>query len=98
MDKPFEWSPEKNRTLKALRGISFEEVSEKLKRDDFLDNSPHHNLKKYPNQRIFTVTVRNYVYLVPFVEDENRIFLKTIIPSRKANKKYNQPKGGKHGK
>ena len=90
MDKPFEWDPDKNRTLKALRGVSFEEVSEKLKKNDFLDNSLHHNLSKYPNQRVFIVIIRNYVYLVPFVEDGKKIFLKTIIPSRKANKKYNK--------
>lgn len=98
MDKPIEWDPDKNSTLKALRGISFEEVFEILEKDDFLDNSPHHNLAKYPNQRIFTVLIRGYVYLVPFVEDKDKIFLKTIIPSRKANKKYKQSIGGKYDK
>jgi len=32
--------------------------------------------------------IGNYAYLVPFVETESEIFLKTIIPSRKATRKY----------
>lgn len=32
----------------------------------------------------------NYVFLVPFVEDEGYFFLKTIIPSRKATRDYLQ--------
>jgi hypothetical protein len=34
------------------------------------------------------VQVDNYIYLVPFIETESDIFLKTIIPSRKATRKY----------
>ena len=48
----------------------------------------HPNKKKYPNQKLFIVDINNYAYLVPFVEDKEKIFLKTIIPSRKATKKY----------
>ena len=32
--------------------------------------------------------IENYVYLVPYVEKNDEIFLKTIIPSRKATNKY----------
>ena len=53
-----------------------------------LDVVPHPSPKKYPNQRMFVVKVENYVYLVPFVETDSGVFLKTIIPSRKATKKY----------
>lgn len=88
MDKPIEWNPDKNRTLKALRGVTFEEVSDLLENDDYLDIQPHYNKNKYPNQNIFYVLIRGYVYMVPYVEDEDKIFLKTIIPSRKALKKY----------
>ena len=36
----------------------------------------------------YVVLIEDYVYLVPYVESENGIFLKTIIPSRKATKHY----------
>ncbi len=44
--------------------------------------------EKYKNQKIFIVSINDYAYLVPFVEGEKEIFLKTIIPSRKATKTY----------
>lgn len=88
MDKPIEWNPEKNSTLKAERGVSFEEVSDLLENDDYLDIQPHYNKYKYPNQKIFYVFIRGYVYMIPYVEDKDKIFLKTIVPSRKALKKY----------
>ena len=43
----------------------------------------HPNPDRYAGQRIFVVQREDYVYLVPFVEDEHSVFLKTIIPSRK---------------
>ena len=46
------------------------------------------NPERYGGQRIFVVRREDYVYLVPFVEDEHTVFLKTIIPSRKATKEY----------
>ena len=55
---------------------------------DLLDVIEHYNKNKYPNQLIFIVKLRNYVYIIPFVENETDIFLKTIIPSRKMKKKY----------
>jgi uncharacterized DUF497 family protein len=88
MDKPIVWNPDKNSTLKAERGVSFEEVSDLLENDDYLDIQPHYNNHKYPNQNIFYVLIRGYVYMVPYVENEDYIFLKTIIPSRKAYKRY----------
>jgi len=48
----------------------------------------HPNAKKYPNQKISVVLIEDYAYLVPCVEDKDQIFLKTIIPSRKATKQY----------
>ncbi len=53
-----------------------------------LDTIEHPNKERYPNQRIFIINIDDYAYLVPFVEDEKAIFLKTIIPSRKMAKKY----------
>ncbi len=88
--KPFNWNEDKNITLKRERGISFEEILEAISGDGLLDIVEHHNQARYPNQRIFIVRVNNYVYVVPFVESDRNIFLKTIIPSRKMKKKYLQ--------
>jgi len=35
------------------------------------------------------VLLNDYIYYIPFVQDDEKIFLKTIVPSRKLNKKYN---------
>jgi len=86
--KTYAWSEEKNQLLKAERNISFEEVITHIAVGDLLDIIKHTNPEKYKGQRIFIVKMRNYAWLVPFVETENEIFLKTIIPSRKATKKY----------
>ena len=90
--KTIRYSLEKNEILKASRDISFEDVILALEEGYLLDDIEHPNKEKYPNQNIFIilVVVKDYVYLVPYVEDETSIFLKTIIPSRKMNKKYNK--------
>ena len=84
----FVWSSEKNAQLIQERGISFERVIFHIERDEILDVVKHPNPSKYPNQRMFILDIGNYAYLVPFVETETEIFLKTIIPSRKATRKY----------
>ncbi len=84
----FAWDSEKNAQLVRERGISFERVIYHIERNEILDVVKHPNSSKYPNQRIFILDIGNYAYLVPFVETESEIFLKTIIPSRKATKKY----------
>jgi len=86
--KYFSWSAEKNDQLREERGISFEEIVFHIERGDILDLLQHPNQEKYPGQRIFVVNVDGYAYLVPFVEDEVQVFLKTIIPSRKATRDY----------
>lgn len=86
--KYFDWSPEKNAQLLAERGVSFENVLVAIAEGKLLDVLEHSNRRKYPGQKIFIVQIENYAYLVPFVEDDQRIFLKTIIPSRKATKEY----------
>ncbi len=82
-----EWSPEKSLALKASRNICFEDIESAIIAGKLIDILPHHNSEKYPNQKIFIVEVNGYVCYVPFVESKNKIFLKTIIPSRKYNKK-----------
>lgn len=86
--KLFEWDDNKNERLKLDRGISFEEVVFYIANDFVLDIVPHPNQRKYPNQKMFVVNIDNYVYIVPFIENDEIIYLKTVIPSRKATKKY----------
>ena len=86
--KPFRWNEEKNSQLQIERGIRFEAALNAILEGKTLDIIDHPNQDKYPNQRIFILEINQYVYLVPFVEDEQEIFLKTMIPSRKMNKKY----------
>ncbi len=86
--KPVSWSTEKNIRLKAERGVSFEEVLSAMSHGGILDVQDHPNTDQYPNQRMLVVRIRGYAYLVPIVETESEIFLKTIIPSRKATRNY----------
>jgi uncharacterized DUF497 family protein len=86
--KYFSWNPEKNRTLQENRGISFEEIVFHIERGDVLDVLEHHNQERYSGQRILIVDVEGYAYIVPFIEDDREVFLKTIIPSRKATRDY----------
>ncbi len=86
--KSFRWNSEKNASLQVDRGISFENVVVAIESEGLLDMLIHPNQTKYPGQKIFVVAWDNYVYLVPFVEDDAFIFLKTIIPSRKATRDY----------
>ena len=84
----FAWNSEKNAQLMHERGISFERVIYHIERNEILDVIKHPDSSKYPNQRMFILDIANYAYLVPFVETKSEIFLKTIIPSRKATRKY----------
>ncbi len=86
--KPFRWSPEKNESLKAERGISFESIVVAIESGGLLDIVAHPNKVKYPRQRILVVATDNYAYLLPFVEEDDYFFLKTIVPSRKATRDY----------
>lgn len=86
--KYFSWNEEKNEQLKRERNVSFEEIVFHIERGDLLDIVEHLNQKRYQGQRLFIVNIDNYGYLVPFIESEEEVFLKTIIPSRKATKKY----------
>lgn len=90
----FAWSAAKNEYLKKARGISFEDVLFHLEAGDVLDVIVHPNQARYPGQMVYVIAVEGYVFLVPFVESEEEVFLKTIIPSRKATKQY---RGGSNG-
>jgi hypothetical protein len=86
--KPFRWNHEKNEELKIERGISFEEMVLAIEADGLLDELRHPNPGKYPNQSVLVVALDGYVYLVPYVEEPDYYFLKTVIPSRKATRDY----------
>lgn len=86
--KYFAWNSEKNEKLKRERNISFEDVVFYIGKGEYIEIREHPNQLKYQGQKMYVINIENYIYLVPFVESEEEIFLKTIIPSRKATKKY----------
>lgn len=86
--KSLRWSAQKNDTLKADRGVSFENMVIAIESGGLLDILAHPNQSKYPRQRVLVVAHDSYAYLVPFVEEDDYFFLKTIIPSRKATRDY----------
>jgi len=86
--KPFRWNHDKNEALKIDRSISFEEIVLAIEADGLLDELRHPNPEKYPNQSVFVVALDGYVYLVPYSEESDYYFLKTVIPSRKATRDY----------
>lgn len=86
--KYFDWDEDKNTILKEERDICFEDIVTAINEGRLLVTLNHPNKVKYPNQKMYVVNIAGYAYVVPFVEDEKNIFLKTIFPSRKMTKKY----------
>ncbi|MDO5103828.1 MAG: hypothetical protein Q4D91_13205 [Lautropia sp.] len=86
--KPFQWSVEKNHRLRQERGVSFEDVVVAIESGRLLDVVEHPNKARYPDQQIMVVDLFGYAYLVPFVEESEYLFLKTLIPSRKATRDF----------
>lgn len=84
----FGWNADKNQKLMKERGISFEDVLFALQSGNLLDDGPHLNSSKYPHQRMMIVEIDDYAWLVPYLEGNQDIFLKTIIPSRKATESF----------
>lgn len=91
--KPFRWSVEKNALLQQERGLSFEQITVAVESGGLLDIVAHPDAERYPRQRIMVVVIDDYAYLVPYVEEEDHLFLKTIIPSRKATRDFIAAKG-----
>ncbi len=89
MEKTFDWNTKKNSQLKEERGITFEAVVQSLNNEGLLDNIQH---PVRQNQRMFIVEIFDYAYVVPYIEESDRYFLKTIYPSRKHTKKYLEKK------
>ena len=86
--KIFRWNAQKNEQLKADRRVSFEDVVLAIESVGLLDVLDHPNPRRYPNQGVYVVVIASYVYLVPHVEESDYVFLKTIIPSRKATRDF----------
>ena len=86
--KPFRWESDKNQRLKAGRSISFEEIVLAVEEGGLKDILVHPKQRRYPGQVGLVVVHREYVFLVPSVEEEEHYFLKTVIPSRKATRDY----------
>ena len=84
----YSWNKEKNLLLKKTREISFEQIVMHIEQGDLIDIIKHPNSDKYSSQKILIINVNNYIYTVPFIENLNERFLKTIIPNRKFTKKY----------
>lgn len=88
--KPFDWDEDKNRWLKQERGVSFEQIVFSIVEGNLLDVIRHPNQTKYRGHWVYVVEVENYVYLVPYVEKKESVFLITLFPSRKYTKRYIQ--------
>ena len=83
--KYLNWDSEKNEILKHVRGISFEEIAYLIESDQILgiEENPRRS-----DQKIYILEIENYAVVVPFVENNDEIFLKTAFPSRKYTKRY----------
>jgi uncharacterized DUF497 family protein len=88
MTKPFRWNIDKNEQLIQERGLSFEQITVAIEAGDLIEIVPQFNSAKYPNQKIMVVGVEGYAYLIPFIEESDYYFLKTVIPSRKATRDF----------
>lgn len=86
--KPFDWNRQKSTLLRSSRGIGFEEVVNNINEGHILAVIEHPNKQKYPNQKIYIIDFDDYIYCIPFIEDNEKIFLKTIYPSRKYTNKF----------
>ena len=79
------WNPDKNEILKRERGISFEEIGLLIEAGLIIGIEENPG---YPNQKIYVLEIDNYAIIVPCIENEDEIFLKTAFPSRKYTRKY----------
>jgi len=88
MNKPWHWNEEKEAQLVEERGLSFTDVLVAIENDKVLNDVPHPDAKKYPNQRVLIFEKDGYAYAAPYVEADNERFIKTIYPSRVLTQHY----------
>jgi uncharacterized DUF497 family protein len=86
--KCINWNTEKSNHLKTERGICFEDIVFYIEKGEILDEYTHPNQQEYPGQRSMVIGISNYAFLVPYIENDEELFLKTIIPSRRATQRY----------
>ncbi len=86
--KRFEWNSEKNKEVKRRHGISFDEIVTVIKKGKRIKTITHPNQKRYPGQKIIVIKLKEYLYAVPYIEDEEKRFLKTLYPGRKLTKLF----------
>ena len=84
----YNWNKEKNIILKKTRDISFEQIVMHIENGDLVDIIKHPNNQKYAKQKILILNIDEYIHIVPFVQNGNERYLKTIIPNRQLTKKY----------
>jgi len=84
----YQWNIEKNEILKQKRGVTFEQAVMHIENGDLLDIVDHPNRTRYANQQVLVININEYAYAVPFVQQNEVRFLKTIVPSRKLTKQY----------
>jgi len=83
--KTIKWNILKSERLKKARGVSFEDIiGAKL-----IAVKKHLKREK---QNIMLFKYKRYIWIVPYVEDKECIFLKTLYPSRKYTKLYKEGK------
>jgi len=84
---PIYWSDEKNMKLIQDRNIWFENVLIAIENNKLVSVIRNPS-KNHPHQECMVINIDNYIYLVPFVQDDEKIFLKTIFASRKYTKYF----------
>ena len=88
MTSNFEWNEEKNQLLIEQRGVSFDSIVAFMQLGGAFEVADHPDQSRYPGQQIYIVEINEYVYLVPFVRQEDgSSFLKTIIPSSRETRR-----------
>ena len=89
--KRIEWDKDKNKQLQIERNLSFEAIVIAIEQGKLVDIVPNPS-SNHAHQNVFVVEIENYLVLVPIVEDEEKIFLKTAFRSRKVTKKHQRRK------
>jgi len=85
--KTVRWNAEKNEELRKKRGVCFEDVLAAVDNGDLLDVLENAS-PGFEHQKCLVVRINGYPYVVPFVETDDELFLKTIFPSRRLKRKY----------
>ena len=86
--KPIRFNKDKDKVLKEKRGIGFKDVIKEMGAGKIVTVRKHPNTKKFPSQKIMLINIKNYIFVIPYIETEKEIFLKTIYKSRKYTKEF----------